>query len=31
MDGGRGKEEFIRSIYRFPSQIQELENLKVIC
>jgi hypothetical protein len=24
MDGGRGKEEFIQSIYRFPSQIHDL-------
>ena len=31
MDGGRGKEELIQSIYRFPSQIHDLENLKVIC
>ena len=31
MDGGRGKEEFIRSIYPFPSQIHDLGNLKVIC
>ena len=31
MDGGRGKEEFNRSIYRISSRNLDLENLKVIC